>query len=69
MSKEIKLPKAGINHDLSFLHRVGNTIGAIICIAQNLVKILTFSYYIPYWSIRFSMWRMGTKLYGDRKIK
>lgn len=52
---------------LSFLHRVGNLIQALITILENLVAILTFSFWMPCWSIKFVMWRLDTKLYGNRR--
>lgn len=51
--------------NLSFLHRVGNTIQSLITIAENLAVIVSFSYWLPNWSLRFAMWRLDTILYDN----
>ena len=51
----------GVRCSHSFMHRLGNTMQGVVTILENLVMILTFSYYIPNWSMKFIMWRFNTK--------
>jgi hypothetical protein len=55
--------RPSVRRNYSFWHRVGNTMQAIITILQNLVIILTFSYYIPEWTIPFIEWRLKTRFF------
>jgi len=48
---------------VSFLHRIGNIIGALIQILENIVILLTFSYVLPNWSWLYIIWRTDTCLY------
>jgi len=51
----------------SFYHRIGNFIQGIVSIIESLVMILSFSYLMPNWTMRFCMWRLDTKLYDKPK--
>ena len=44
---------------LCFRHKLGNTIQGFVCIVDNLVMMLTFSYYMPNWTIKFIVFRMS----------
>lgn len=44
---------------LSFRHRIGNVIQAIIAIVENLITIFTFSSIMPKWTIKWILFRMS----------
>ena len=46
---------------MKFSHRVGNVLQSFVNIAENLVVILTFSYYMPNWLMKFILWRLDNK--------
>jgi hypothetical protein len=49
----------------SFKHRIGNIIGSLVGIFEDIVIILSFGFIYPFWRLKFNMYRLSNKFLID----
>lgn len=51
---------------ISFKHRLGNVISALVSIAECVVIVLSLSFILPRWNLKFLTWRVCSGFLADR---
>ena len=51
----------------NFLHRIGNIVQAFLSIIDNIIIICTFGFIYTNFSLLWIKYRLGTKLYQQKK--